>query len=119
MFQRTDKKGTCDMSLQTEPDRRSQQDKPLLPDLIQAARYYLTRRRTLIVGALAIVAGGMALNWGWLVAAGFAPLILGFLPCAAMCALGMCMNHGKGDGHKGGGCCPPGNDESGPDDRRS
>ena len=40
--------------------------------------------------AALIVLGGRdrrhALNWSWLVAAGVAPLLLTFLPCAAMCA---------------------------------
>lgn len=48
-----------------------------------------------IVGVLVIVALGMYLNWGWFVAIGIAPLVLGVLPCTAMCALGLCMDHGK------------------------
>jgi len=41
----------------------------------------------------------MVLKWDLLVAAGIAPLILGLLPCAAMCALGICMSRmgGKGE----------------------
>lgn len=46
------------------------------------------------VGLLALAAAalglGLAFNWSWLVAAGIAPLIVGLLPCAAMCALGLC-----------------------------
>jgi DNA-binding transcriptional LysR family regulator len=46
------------------------------------------------VGLLALAAAalglGLAFNWSWLVAAGIAPLIVGILPCAAMCALGPC-----------------------------
>ena len=34
-------------------------------------------------------------NWGWLVAAGIAPLMLSAGPCIAMCALGLCMQGGK------------------------
>ena len=45
-------------------------------------------------GLLAIVAGVIGFtaysSWGWLVAAGLAPLLLSAAPCAAMCALGMC-----------------------------
>lgn len=53
--------------------------------------HYLGGRRGLIV--LAVVAGaGTYLGWGWFVAAGIAPLLLAFAPCAAMCALGLCMN---------------------------
>jgi hypothetical protein len=44
----------------------------------------------LTIAGAAIVAG-LAFNWSWLVAAGVAPLIVGILPCAAMCALGLCM----------------------------
>jgi hypothetical protein len=39
---------------------------------------------------------GAALNWSWLVAVGIAPLLLTVLPCAAMCALGLCMNRMAG-----------------------
>lgn len=39
-------------------------------------------------------AGGLALNWNWLVAVGVAPLLLSALPCVAMCALGLCMSRG-------------------------
>lgn len=48
--------------------------------------------RTLLViaAATAAMGAGMALNWGWLVAAGIAPLILSVLPCLVMCALGVC-----------------------------
>lgn len=66
----------------------------LAQDWLYAARYYLGTRRTLLIGAALIVGTGIALNWSWLVAAGVAPLIISFLPCAAMCALGLCM-HGK------------------------
>jgi hypothetical protein len=53
-------------------------------------RYYLGGRRGLIaLGALALVLG-VVFNWSWLVAAGIAPFLLSALPCAAMCALGLC-----------------------------
>ena len=52
-------------------------------------------RNKRIIAILAIVALGMYLNWGWFVAVGLAPLVLGVLPCAAMCALGLCMGHGR------------------------
>ena len=56
-----------------------------------ALRQVLLSRRVLVgLGALAIVAAA-ALNWNWLIAAGLAPLLLSVLPCAAMCALGLCM----------------------------
>lgn len=60
-------------------------------DMLHAARYYiLGRRGLLILGGLVLIAG-LALNWSWLVAAGIAPILLGVLPCLAMCALGLCM----------------------------
>lgn len=55
-------------------------------------RQYLGGRRGLVVLATVVLAAGAFFNWGWLVAAGIAPLLLGFAPCAAMCALGLCMN---------------------------
>lgn len=45
----------------------------------------------LIISGIVIVAAGLALGWNWVVAFGLAPLILSVAPCAAMCALGMCM----------------------------
>lgn len=53
---------------------------------------YAVNRKVLAVSALLIVGAGLALNWSWLVAAGVAPIILALAPCAAMCALGMCMS---------------------------
>ena len=49
-----------------------------------------SRLGLILIAGVAIVAG-LGFNWSWLVAAGIAPLILGLLPCAAMCALGLCM----------------------------
>ena len=60
-------------------------------DALYAARYYLGNRWTLLaVGAVAIVLGLAFGGWGWLVAAGLAPIILGTLPCLIMCGLGVC-----------------------------
>jgi hypothetical protein len=47
--------------------------------------------------AVAIVGTGLALNWSWLVAAGIAPMLLALAPCAAMCALGLCMRNMGGE----------------------
>ena len=55
-------------------------------------RRYLGGRRGWILLAIAVLGVGAFLNWGWLVAAGIAPLLIAFAPCAAMCALGLCMN---------------------------
>ncbi len=57
---------------------------------------YVSGRRGMIVLAIGIAGAGMAMNWGWLVAVGMAPILLALLPCAAMCALGMCMKKGGG-----------------------
>ncbi|GGG52463.1 hypothetical protein GCM10010964_44520 [Caldovatus sediminis] len=59
--------------------------------------------RTFLAAALATsalgAAGALAAGgWSWLVAAGVAPVLLGALPCLAMCALGLCM------GRMGSGC---------------
>jgi hypothetical protein len=53
-------------------------------------RHWLTGRRGLIVGGIAVVGAGMALGWNWLTAIGAAPILLSLAPCAAMCALGTC-----------------------------
>ena len=55
-------------------------------------RYYLGGRRGLILLTVTALGAGLFLNWGWLVAAGIAPLLLALAPCAAMCALGLCMS---------------------------
>ncbi len=54
-----------------------------------AVRLLRGRRGSLLIAA----AVSAALNWNWLVAAGVAPVLLAILPCFAMCALGLCMNH--------------------------
>lgn len=69
---------------------------------VNTAWPWVRGRRGLMVLAAGIVVGGLALNWGWLVAAGIAPFVLAVLPCLAMCALGMCMNKA------GGKSCSPG-----------
>ena len=75
----------------TEPAETS-----LTQDLLYAARYYLGGRRGLLILAGLAVAAGLALNWSWLVAAGIAPILIGAVPCVAMCALGLCMNRAGG-----------------------
>ena len=49
-------------------------------------------RTELAAVALIIVTIGVAMNWSALVAAGIAPLLISALPCAVMCALGLCMS---------------------------
>lgn len=50
------------------------------------------RRTSLLALASAGVMAGMYLGWSWLVTAGLAPIVLSLAPCAAMCALGLCMH---------------------------
>jgi YHS domain-containing protein len=76
-------------------------DRSLTRDILDAARYYLGGRRTLLVLATVLIVGGVALNWGWLVAAGLAPILIAVLPCAVMCALGLCMHKMAGGAHIG------------------
>ena len=66
----------------------------LTQDLVALARYGLRSRTGKLVLGAGVVAGGLILGWDWLAAAGLAPLVLGVLPCAAMCALGLCMRPG-------------------------
>jgi len=65
-------------------------------DLLYAVRYYLGSRRGMIALGLVAVAAGAAFSWDWLVAVGAAPVLLALAPCAAMCALGLCMNRMMG-----------------------
>jgi hypothetical protein len=59
--------------------------------VLNAARYYLGNRRGLLIVSAAVLLAGIGLNWGWLVAAGIAPILLSTLPCLVMCGLGLCM----------------------------
>lgn len=56
--------------------------------------HYLGGRRGLLVLAFAAVGAGLYFSWGWLAAVGVAPLLIALAPCAAMCALGLCMKGG-------------------------
>ena len=48
----------------------------LVQRLVNAAWPYVGGPRGLIVLAIGVVVGGLALNWSWLVAAGVAPILL-------------------------------------------
>lgn len=62
------------------------------PQRARAILSALSGRRAGWIALAAIgIAAGLAFNWSWLVAVGVAPLLLMALPCAAMCALGVCM----------------------------
>jgi hypothetical protein len=62
-------------------------------DLFDAARYYLSGRRGVLVFIIIAALAGIGLSWNWLIAAGIAPLLLTALPCLVMCGSGLCMNN--------------------------
>ena len=83
----------------------SESQRALVPSAPSAARAYsesvyriFTRRlgwRGLTILLAAGVAAGVFLDWKWLVAVGAAPIIIAVLPCAAMCAIGVCAMGGS------------------------
>src|SRR5216684_6291600 len=76
----------------TMPQSTTPTEPSLGRDVLRAARYYLGNRWALLgLASLAVIAGLSFGGWGWLVAAGLAPVILSVLPCLVMCALGICM----------------------------
>ncbi len=76
----------------TVPQSTTRPGRSLAQDRLYTARYYLGNRWALLVfGILAVIAGLSFGGWGWLVAAGLAPVILSTLPCLVMCAFGVCM----------------------------
>ncbi len=58
---------------QSEPSNATETSRT--QDLVDAARNYLGGRCTLILLAVAALGVGAALNWGWPVAIGVAPLL--------------------------------------------
>jgi len=59
---------------------------------LNVASHYLGKRWVLLsLGGVAVIIGLYSGGWGWLVAAGLAPVILATLPCLIMCGLGICM----------------------------
>ena len=83
-------------------EAKKSQDLSLTQTVRGLFSHYLGGRRGLLVLALAAVGTGLYFSWGWLAAVGVAPLLLALAPCAAMCALGMCMNKGGGKSCSGG-----------------
>src|SRR5216683_5494207 len=76
----------------TMPQSTTPTEPSLGRDVLRAARYYLGNRWALLgLASLAVIAGLSFGGWGWLVAAGLAPIILSTLPCLVMCGLGVCM----------------------------
>ena len=65
-------------------------------DQLRSLRPWLRGRRVWWLAATLALVAGAAFNWSWLVAIGAAPLLVAALPCAAMCALGLCMNRMMG-----------------------
>src|SRR6266852_5055342 len=82
----------------TAPPPAETANDSLTRDLIRASRYYLGGWRGVLILTAIALAAGLALNWNRLVAAGIAPVILTFLPCAVMCGAGLCMNKLLGRG---------------------
>lgn len=55
-------------------------------------RRFLNIRVAIMLGVVTVVGIGLAAGgWGWLIAAGLAPIILSILACLTMCGLGLCM----------------------------
>lgn len=65
---------------------------PQWEGIFGSVRRRLTSRSGLTAVAILAISAGAVFKWSALVAAGIAPLILAVLPCAAMCALGLCAN---------------------------
>lgn len=78
------------MSAATEPTKTEEMSS--IQIIGGLARHYLGGRRGLMLLGTATVVAGVVLNWSWFVAVGLAPILLALAPCAAMCALGLCMN---------------------------
>lgn len=75
----------------TVPQSNTTAEPSLGRDVLYAARYYLGNRWALVaLGGFAAAAGLYFGGWGWLVAAGLAPIVLSTLPCLIMCAFGVC-----------------------------
>jgi YHS domain-containing protein len=77
----------------TDAPSTDKSERLLTRDILYAIRYYFGGRYILYVLAGLLILSGIALNWGWLAAAGIAPILITLLPCAVMCALGLCMAH--------------------------
>ncbi len=77
------------------------------PSSIEAFLSRVDRRTVMIVVALGAIGAAMYFGWDWLAAAGLTSLIIGFLPCAAMCGLGLCASR-MGKGGKGSCSAKPG-----------
>lgn len=68
----------------------------------------LGRLPAVVAWLTAAVGIGVLFSWNWLVAVGLSSVVLAILPCAVMCAAGLCM------GRSGGKCADP-SSKAGPD----
>lgn len=50
----------------------------------------LGRRAAVVIWLAAGIGLGLFAGWTWIVAAGLSTVVLAILPCAVMCALGLC-----------------------------
>jgi hypothetical protein len=97
----------------SDPSVNQTATRPISRDLYLLARYWLGQRRVQLILAVVLLGGGAWFQWNWLVAAGIAPLLLAFAPCAVMCVLGMCMHKGQGKASCHGGEGGEGGDKPG------
>lgn len=66
---------------------------PLIPNWRQTLSRlpkWVTLRTGLVAVTMLAIAADIGFNWDTLIVFGIAPWILGFLPCLAMCLLGLC-----------------------------
>jgi hypothetical protein len=77
----------------------------LSADIVSYVRHQLRGRRGLIVAAVALAVAALWFGWPLLVAAGLAPLLLAFAPCAVMCAVGACAMRGGSNANTGQASC--------------
>jgi hypothetical protein len=82
------------MTASTRPSEYSPPS--LAQNLLGLARSYLGGRRGFLVLSVLALGAGLSLNWGWLTAIGAAPILVSLLPCAAMCAFGLCKSRAGG-----------------------
>ena len=53
------------------------------------------RWRAWLIGGAVVASIALYGGWDWLAATGLATILIGVLPCLAMCALGLCMGRGR------------------------
>jgi hypothetical protein len=80
----------------TETNTTPTDGRPLGQDILALLRHWFRGRRGMIALAVVVLGTAAYFNWSWLVAAGIAPVLVALAPCAAMCALGLCMKGGAG-----------------------